>query len=194
MFSRLMNDRVTLVKRTGQRFENLRASVQSGLIVTDDVEVPVEDGDTFERTLPSGVKESFDVLDAGFQQGLHRIPAHYQSKVQKNTAKARGKTSSQQTVYNLIGTNARVNIRSTDSSTNVVNVDATVLFDNLRGAIETAIVDMELRETLMRCVGKMEAAAGTQTFADRYKEFIALAADHISVFGRFLPALTQFLV
>ena len=194
MLKALMNDRVTLVKQTGQRFENLRASVQSGLIFTDDVEVPVEDGDTFERTLPSGVKESFDVLDAGFQQGLHSIPAHYQSKVQKGTAKARGKTSSQHTVYNLIGPNARVNIHSADSSTNVVNVEATVLFDNLRGAIETAIADVELRETLMRCVGAMEAAAGTRTFADRYKDFIALAADHISVFGRFLPALTQFLV
>ena len=60
--------------------------------------------------------------------------------------------------------------------------------------IETAIADVELRETLMRCVGAMEAAAGTRTFADRYKDFIALAADHISVFGRFRPALTQFLV
>ena len=189
-----MNDRVALVKKTGQRFENLRASVQSGLIFTDDVKVPVEDGDTFERTLPSGVKESFDVLDAGFHQGLHSIPAHYQSKVQKRTAKAHGNTGSQHTVYNLTGPNARVNIHSTDSSTNVVNVEATVLFDNLRGAIKSEIADVQLRETLMHSVGAMEAAAGTRTFADRYKDFIALAADHISVFAPFLPALTQLLV
>ena len=193
MFETFMNDRVTLVKKTGQRFENLPASVQSGLILTDNVKVPVEDGDTFERTLPSGVAESFEVLDAGFQQEFHGIPAHYQSKVRKGTAKARG-SSTQHTVYNLIGPNARVNIQSTDSSTNVVNVESTVLFDNLRGAIRTSISDSELSETLMHCVEAMEAAAGTRTFADRYKDFIALAADHISVFGPFLPALTQFLV
>ena len=69
-----------------------------------------------------------------------------------------------------------------------------MLFDNLRGAIRTSISDPELSETLMHCVEAMEAAAGTRTFADRYKDFIALAADHISVFGPFLPALTQFLV
>ena len=193
MFKEFMNDRVTLVKKTGQRIEDLLASVQSKLILTDNVKVPVEDGDTFERTLPSGVTESFEVLDAGFQQGFHGIPAHYQSKVQKRTAKIRG-SSTQHTVYNLIGPNARVNIQSTDSSTNVVNVESTVLFDNLRGAIRTSISDSELSKTLMDCVEAMEAAVGTRTFADRYKNFIALAADHISVFGPFLPALTQFLV
>ena len=71
MFETFMNDRITLVKKTGQRFENLPASVQSGLILTDNVKVPVEDGDTFERKLPSGVAESFEVLDAGFQQEFH---------------------------------------------------------------------------------------------------------------------------
>ena len=193
MFETFMNDRVTLVKKTGQRFENLSASVQSRLILTDNVKVPVEDGDTFERKLPSGVAESFEVLDAGFQQEFHGIPARYQSKVRKGTPKARG-SSTQHTVYNLIGQNARVNIQSTDSSTNVVNVESTVLFDNLCGAIRTSVSDSELSETLMHCVEAMEAAAGTRTFADRYKDFIALAADHISVFGPFLPALTQFLV
>lgn len=193
MLKEFMNDRVTLVKKTGQRIEDLLASVQSKLILTDNVKVPVEDGDTFERTLPSGVTESYEVLDAGFQQAFHGIPAHYQSKVQKRTAKVRG-SSTQHTVYNLIGPNARVNIQSTDSSTNVVNVESTVLFDNLRGAIRTSISDSELRKALMVCVEAMEAAVGTRTFADPYKNFIALAADHISVFGPFLPALTQFLV
>ena len=46
----------------------------------------------------------------------------------------------------------------------------------------------------MHCVEAMEAGRGRGLSADRYKDFIALAADHISVFGPFLPALTQFLV
>ncbi len=39
----------------------------------------------------------------------------------------------------------------------------------------------------------MEAAAVTSGFAAEYKDFVGLAADHMTVFTPFLPALTQFL-
>ena len=86
VFQSLMNDRVTLVKKNGQRFENLSASVQTGLILTDNPEIPIEDGDQFERQLPSGIVDVYTVVDSRFQQRLHSMPAHYQSKVRKNTA------------------------------------------------------------------------------------------------------------
>lgn len=93
----------------------------------------------------------------------------------------------------LIGPNARVNIASNDSSTNVVNVESNVLFENLRNAIVRSIAGDELKKELTQRVNEMEAAAGTNTFAAKYKAFIGVAADHISLFGPFLPALTQFL-
>ena len=86
IFGKFLNDRVTLVKKDGQQFENLSASVQPGLIFTDNPKIPIEDGDQFERQLPSGIVEVFTVVESGFQQGLVTIPAHYQSKVRKNTA------------------------------------------------------------------------------------------------------------
>ena len=55
MLKMLMNDLVTLVKASGQRFENLPAAVQAGKIFTQDPTVPIEDGDTFERKIPSGI-------------------------------------------------------------------------------------------------------------------------------------------
>lgn len=55
-FQQLMRDKVTLVKQNGQRFEALRASVQIDKIFTSDPKIPIEEGDVFERTLPSGVK------------------------------------------------------------------------------------------------------------------------------------------
>lgn len=192
MFKTLMNDRVTLVKRSGQRYENLHAAVQSKLILTENVGVPIEDGDVFERTQPSGIVEAFEIVDAGFHQAFHGMPAHYQSKVEKRSARPRP-SSSPQVVYNLIGANARVNIASNDSSTNVVNVESNVLFQNLRNAVEASIPDRDLNRKLVHQVDEMEAAAGTSGFAAKYKDFIGLAADHVSVFGPFLPALTQFL-
>ena len=41
-------------------------------------------------------------------------------------------------------------------------------------------------------VDAMQVSAGTRNFSERYKDFIALAADHVTVFAPFLPALTQF--
>ena len=79
----LFNDRVTLVKKNGQRFTDLPASVQSSQIFTDNPNIPIEDGDQFERQQPSGIVDVFTVVDSGFQQEFHGIPSHYQSKVRK---------------------------------------------------------------------------------------------------------------
>lgn len=79
----MLRDRVTLVKQDGRRFEDLRASVQSDKVFTNDPQLPIEEGDTFERALPNGLLESYTVIDRGFMQGMGSIPSHYQSKVQK---------------------------------------------------------------------------------------------------------------
>ena len=197
IFQSLKNDRVTLVKKDGQRFEHLTASVQAGLILTDNPKIPIEDGDRFERQLPSGIVDVFTVLDSGFQQGLHGIPAHYESKVRKNTAESPPSprpAAGPQAVYNLIGPNTRVNMQSSDSSTNVVNVESAVLFDNLREAIQKSSLDSTVARQLIQNVKAMQSAVGTKTFGERYKEFIAVAADHMTLVAPFLPALTQLLL
>src|SRR5207244_2682771 len=120
--------------------ENMPAHVQSGMIMTQDPKIPIEDGDQFERRTPSGVVEVFLILDAGFHQAFSGIAAHYQSKVRKTTA-SQLSVHPPQVVYNLSGPNARVNIQSTDSSTNVVNVESADLFDKLRNTIQESVKD-----------------------------------------------------
>ena len=142
---------------------------------------------------PSGIVEVFVVLDAGFRQGSHGGPGHYQSQVEKSTARPKPSTT-QQVVYNLIGPNTRVNIQSRDSSTNILNVESADLFRKLRTTINDSITDSELATRLVGHVDTMEAAVGTKDFSEQYKEFIGSAANHITLVGPFLPALTQFLV
>jgi hypothetical protein len=192
IFKDLMTDRVTLVKKDGRRFENLSASVQSGKILTDNPKIPIEDGDEFERRLPSGIPEVFTVLDAGFQQGMPGMPSHYQSAVRKSTAVTPA-APQPHVVYNLVGANSRVNIQSSDSSTNVVNVESSVLFTNLRQAIQHSSLDSTVAQQLIESVNGMQSSAGTKTFGQRYKEFIGVAADHMTLIGPFLPALSQLL-
>ena len=152
---------------------------------------------SFERQQPSGIVDVFTVVDSGFQQEFHGIPSHYQSKVRKNTAASPSRprpAAGPQVVYNLIGQNARVNIQSSDSSTNVVNVESALLFDNLREVIRTSSLDSTVVQQLLQNVGAMQSAVGTKTFGEHYKEFIAVAADHMTLVAPFLPALTQLLL
>ena len=195
VFSDLLTDRVTLVKKSGQRFEDIRASVQNGKIFTDDPQVPIEDGDHFERVLPSGVREVFTVVDAGFYQGSHGMPSHYESKVRKGSAEpipTPGSAPGAQ-VINLTGPNARVNIQSSDSSTNVMSGESLGLFDDLRAAIGEASLDEGEARRLIKSINEMQAAVGTTSFAERYKGFMEAAANHMTVVGHWLPALAQLL-
>ena len=85
MFRGLPSEPVTLVKNNAQRF-TLQAIISKDIFFTEDPNIPIEDGDEFERRLPSGVVERYTVLDAGFQHGMPpAMPSHYQSKVRKNT-------------------------------------------------------------------------------------------------------------
>lgn len=195
LFNSFPHEPVTLVKQNGQRFENLSAVVTGDTIFTEDPKIPIEDGDEFIRVLPSGVPERYVITDAGFQHGFgNALPAHYQSKVRKSTKPAA--SARQQIVYNLVGANSRVNIQSSDSSTNVVNVETKALFTNVRQAVQQSGLDSGALQTVIERVDAMESSAGTKSFAHRYSEFIAAAANHatlITSLTPYLPALTQLL-
>lgn len=93
--------------------------------------------------------------------------------------------------YNVSGTNARVLINSRDESRYVVR-SPTDIFDRIREAIATSIQE-SAREALMTAVQDMQEAHGTDRFVSKYQEFIAAAANHVTVFAPFLPALAQLL-
>ena len=188
----LLRDVVVLVKHgDGRRYEGVRAYVQPAQITTDRKDLPVEEGDLFERRLPSGGVERYTVLDAGYHQGLNDGEGFYLAKVRKQT-KIEPTKPPAQIVYNISGTNARVNIQSVDTSMNLVAVEPTELFKKIRETIASAVPESRAPELLGR-VDAMEAAQGTPDFMVRYREFIALAADHLTVLAPFLPALTEML-
>ncbi len=189
-FGSLLQDKVTLIKKDGNRFENIRAFVQSDKIFTDDPAIPIEDGDVFERTLLNGIVERYTILDAGYRQGTGGIKSHYQSVVRKQT-KIDLSTQPSPIVYNLTGPNVRVNIQSIDSSTNLVEVEPTELFGRIRAAIDQSVQDGELLKKLQEKVTELEKTQGTPGFAARYKELMALAANHMTLLAPFIPALLQ---
>lgn len=95
-------------------------------------------------------------------------------------------------VYNITGANARVNVNSRDSSTNVVNTGPDELFRILLTRVE-AIQDHVQQERVRGAVEAMQRSQGSAGFTESYQQFMSVIADHLQVYGPFLPALAQLL-
>jgi len=86
----------------------------------------------------------------------------------------------------------RVNINSTDYSINITNAEP--IFRQLAKAIQSEISEEKLRMDLLGKTQEMESAVKeTPRFLKLYSDFIALAANHMTVVSPFIPALTHFI-
>jgi hypothetical protein len=91
----------------------------------------------------------------------------------------------------LSGPNSRVNIHSTDQSTNTV-VGGSV-FEEINKVLDAGVQNEIERSLLKAQLNGMEAASDKKSFAASYQAFIGLAADHLTILTPFLPALTNLL-
>ena len=188
----LMKDRVTIRNVSGDTHKDVAASVQPGKIYTDRTDIPIRPGDEIIRQTPAGVEEIFIVEDPGFHSGGKSVPDFYEMIVRR--ADAKPTTPGGMTIYSVSGPNARFNLNSDDSSTNIINQAPPELFQALRDVIEAKLGTSPDREELSARVHELEQEeAGSQGFAVKYAEFMAIAANHMAVFGPFIPALTQLL-
>lgn len=191
VFSEFMTDTLCLHKPDGRVFQNIKACVSGkGVIAIENVSLPIEVGDRFTRNLPSGLTESFIVDDPGYRGPFSGIAAHYQVKVHRagtERSPLRGAT------YNVTGPNARVNINSHDHSTNTVTFEPAPVFADLRQSVLEAVAEEGERAKLLAGIEAMEDGHRTHAFVNRYKDFIALAANHMTIVAPFLPALSALL-
>ena len=185
-----MPDVVMLRKQNGQEYQNIRADVQPDVIFIDDGKIPLEEGDHIVRELSNGLDETYLVLDRGFWSGGGRLGDHYQAKVRKVTAIT---ADTPPVVYNVSGPNARVNIHSYDASTNVVDVSPERLFEQIREAVAKGVQAPDRKAEILSAVGEVEAAGDSKARLKAYQRLIAIAADHMTLLGPFIPGLTQLL-
>lgn len=191
-YKQLMQDTVTIVRQDGTRYEDIIANVQRNRISIIADSVVVEEGDSIERQIPGGKVERYTVLDAGYTNEFHGIPARYVMDVRKETAIPRAAPTPSQ-VFNLNGPNSRINNNSIDASVNSVSMSSTQVFTELRRAVNGAGMEADQREELLTAIAEMETACGTPGFLSRYQAFMQAAANHITVIAPFLPALSQLL-
>jgi len=106
----------------------------------------------------------------------------------KMKPKAEGVTN----VYHVSGDNSRVSIDSVDKSVNVVFTSSEQLFQTMRARVQTGI-PADQQAVILDRLDALEKAKNDPSFAHRYSEFIAAAANHMTLLGPFIPALTELL-
>lgn len=79
---------------------------------------------------------------------------------------------------------------STQSVTVITSND---LFVQLENAVQQQIGDEELKSELLRLVSEMQAKKETADYIRPYQRFMTSAANHMTVFAPFLPALAELL-
>jgi hypothetical protein len=78
---RLLPDRVTIFKASGEKYSDIRASIQKKIYINQ-TDLPIEDGDTVEQVMPSGVIKKFVITDVYIASGL-RGPNHVEISYEK---------------------------------------------------------------------------------------------------------------
>lgn len=85
--------------------------------------------------------------------------------------------------------NGKVNIHSTDNSTNIT-IDSSPVFSGLREAISQASIEASQKSALLESAERLQQSVGTGGFVQTYKSFMQAAANHMTVIAPFVPALT----
>jgi hypothetical protein len=96
-------------------------------------------------------------------------------------------------VYHVYGHNPHWNVNSYDASTNVVTVSHDQVFANLRKEIISRVSPGGEQDAILERLSSLEKAENTPSFAQRYTDFIAVAANHMQLIAPFIPALTEML-
>ena len=188
-----MNDTVTVIHKDGARHENVRASVQQNKIFIDDATLPLSTEDRIERVLPSGQVEVFRPTNVHLWSGGLSISSYYEVDYEREDAVQRRSPMTAVNVRISDSPQAHINLNSTDRSTSVINGQTEEVFSQLRALIEESLAESDDLSLLLQKVDDMERARDSGGFANAYKEFITVAADHMTVLAPLVPALAAML-
>jgi hypothetical protein len=182
-------DRITLFKSNGTTIPDIPAWVQSKITFINDRKLAIEEGDFFERTLPNGLIERYQVVDRGY----YSIPQpHYQVKHVKISSVPLTK-STPTTIIHQHGDNPRVTINSTDLSSNVITKIDLTKFEELKQIIDHQISDDKEKMIYLNSLDELKSSVGEKSYLEKYNQFIATVANHMAIITPFIPFLTSFI-
>jgi hypothetical protein len=188
-------DRVdVLTNIDGSWHKNIKAQVQRDKVLLLESKLPITEGDILRRTLPNELTEEYAIEHVEFQDADMDFPAMMTAHVRKRGSALHDRQRGVSRVnYNLTGANSRININSVDNSVNTLTENSPAVFSELADAITAQVQDANFRLQLAAAIREMNETCGTAQFTGRFQEFMALAANCMTVVMPFVPALSQLL-
>ncbi|NRB39743.1 MAG: hypothetical protein HRU20_14970 [Pseudomonadales bacterium] len=158
-FDNLLTDTVSVLKNCGEEIEDVKASVQTNKIFIQRSDILIESGDFIKRVMSNGAEETYKVIDPGYHEKFHSIPAGYQMAVKKLGIPEAEKAVQNITNYHVSGTNNRINQNSTDNSRNMVqsNTDVQDHIEALRKEIKRLNLPQEEVTTSYEVIDAIES-------------------------------------
>jgi hypothetical protein len=100
-----------------------------------------------------------------------------------------------QNTFNLQGPHSRVNLNSTDNSTNISNTMRAEIFSHVRDEVSSNLPANDLLRTdVLTRLEQLERAVGTPNGLGTYAQFAGFVADHLTILNfllLYLPILAQ---
>ena len=112
--------------------------------------------------MSNGGEETFEVIDPGFHERFHGIPAGYQMEV-RQLGIPEARSAIQNITYNVTGQNARINQNSVDQSINIIELSSDMA-ENIRALRDE--VNRIVKDELARKVVEAEAGVGPRQLVD----------------------------
>lgn len=189
ILDRIPNTTCVLEKGDGSSINNISVKIAGSDMFVLDTSVPIEVGDTLIRTLPSKIEQRLEIIDFDFNAKFHHIPEHYLIKFkivskQQNTNETSGNDNR---TYHI--NNSNVIIDSDNSSINITKNEK--LFNDLID--EASKLNTDNKDEIIKSIENMRDNVDTPLFSEKYKEFMAVSANTITVFTPYLGALAGLL-
>ena len=188
-----MTDTIAVVREDGTKQEGIRALVDKGRIFVSDATLPLSTSDRIERVLPSGQAEIFRITYVHLWKGMGSIESYYEIDCEREDAKQAHPRTGTVNVQITDSPQAHINVNSTDQSASVINERTEDVFAQLRNLIAESMADSSDMSLLLEKVEAMERSRNDGEFTAAYKDFITVAAAHMTVLAPVLPALTAML-
>ncbi len=186
----LVDEFVTLIKKNGQKYSGLQAAVRPKMIFIPDGTAPIEEGDRLTRRLPNGLEETYLIKERGYCPKTTLLPAHYQVKVEREGGAPQSLPDG--SVLPTDGPGPGTLQAGEGISRQLALLTTREMLQELRKAIITNLAKEDYSRWIS-VVDTMEKSQDSPEYTSAYKQFILLAADHLSWVAPFIPSLTKLL-
>lgn len=181
----LLRDRVNLIRKNGDRIDDIRASVQGNKILVRDTSIQMDEGDTLTRKLQNGLEEKYLILNLNYHD--RKSTGYISIDVQKETKIQNPKKTHLE--YNQYGNVGQLNIDSSDASQIIVITEDNI-FEQLNKTVDSTVPNANEKAKLLDQIEDLKNTHGQKGFLEKYNSFISSAANHVALWAALSPFIS----